>query len=282
MRSGDPFTDDDLCILYDARGREHLVTLAAGATFQYDKGAIAHDDLIGKPEGSTVRSSNGSPVVAMRPRLADYVLNMRRGAAVVYPKDIGPILTWGDVGPGMTVLEAGTGSGALTMSLARAVCPGGRVVTVEQRDDHARHARRLIEAMGEAVPPVIDYRIGDVADHVADVAPDRIVLDLPEPWSIVGPAAEHLPGGGVFVCYLPTVPQVQTVRDALEDTRRFTAVETFETIMRGWTVEGRSVRPDHRMVGHTGFITVARKRLPLAVPPELGGADAPPSAGEPA
>ncbi len=282
MRSGDPFAPGEACILYDARGREHLITLEQGRAFQFDKGSVAHDDLIGAPEGLTIRSTNGSPVVAMRPRLAEYVLNMKRGAAVVYPKDIGPILMWGDIGPGMTVLEAGTGSGALAMALARAVGPTGRVVTVERRDDHARHARRLVEAMGDAIPAVIDFRVGDVADHVADVRPDRIVLDLPEPWSVVGPAADHLAGGGVFVCYLPTVPQVQTVREALDAARRFTVVETFETIMRGWTVEGRSVRPDHRMVGHTGFITVARKRLPLAAGTDPSADGPPPDAYEPA
>lgn len=263
MPTGDPFIAGETCILFDARGREHLVMLEPGASFQFDKGSVPHDTLIGSPEGSTLRSTNGSPVVAMRPRLTDYVLNMKRGAAVVYPKDSGAIITWGDIAPGMTVLEAGTGSGALTMSLARAVGPTGRVVTVERREDHARHARRLIEAFGDAVPSVIDYRVGEVEAHVADVRPHRLVLDVPEPWSVVDAAAEHLPGGGVFVCYLPTVPQVQTVREAIDASSGFTAADTFEIMLRGWTIDGRSVRPDHRMIGHTGFITVARRRLPI-------------------
>jgi tRNA (adenine57-N1/adenine58-N1)-methyltransferase len=184
---------------------------------------------------------------------------MGRRATVVYPKDAGAIVTWADVGLGMTVLEAGTGSGALTMVLVRAVGPAGRVVSYEVREDHAALARRRIEGFFGEIPATLDLRIGAVEEAIAEVAPDRIVLDLPEPWHAVEAAVEHLTPGGVFCCYLPTVPQVQEVRRTLDATRSFLDVMTFEILMREWAVEGRSVRPDHRMVGHTGFVTVARR-----------------------
>ena len=253
--------EGESCLLYDVRGRQYLLTLKASGSFQFDKGTLAHAAIIGAPEGATLRSSKDSPLVAVRPRLADYVLKMKRGAAVLYPKDTGPLITWADIAPGDTVLEAGTGSGALTLAIARAVGPDGRVVTVERREDHATHARRVIEGFRGSIPDVIEFRVGDVADVVAESGADRIVLDLPEPWAVVEAAATHLPGGGTFACYVPTVPQVQTVRESLDATKTFVEVETFEIIMRGWTVDGRSVRPDHRMVGHTGFLTIGRKRL---------------------
>lgn len=262
MNSGAAFVDGETCLLHDVRGRQYLITLSSGATFQSDKGYLRHDDLIGTGEGATVRTNNGSPVVALRPRLVDYVLRMKRGAAVLYPKDAGPMIAWGDIAPGSVVLEAGTGSGALTLALSRAVGSSGRVITVERREDHAVHAQRLIEAFTGSIPDNIEFRIGDVEDVVADAGADRIVLDLPEPWAVVPHAAEHLPGGGVLVCYLPTVPQVQNVRAMIDESHSFIDVETFEVLMRGWTIDGPSVRPDHRMIGHTGFLTVARKRLP--------------------
>jgi tRNA (adenine57-N1/adenine58-N1)-methyltransferase catalytic subunit len=276
MRSGEPFVAGESCLLSDSRGRQYLVTLTDGSTFQSDKGYLRHSDIIGAGEGVTLRTNNGSPIVAMRPRLVDYVLRMKRGAAVLYPKDAGPIITWGDIDEGSVVLEAGTGSGALTLALSRAVGRTGRVITVERREDHAVHAARLVHAFHGATPTNIDFRTGDVADVIADAGADRIVLDLPEPWTIVPLAARHLPGGGVFICYLPTVPQVQQVRTAMDETRSFTDIETFEVLMRGWTIDGPSVRPDHRMVGHTGFLTVGRKRLPKPVEdvPLTGSAEA--------
>ena len=258
---GAPFVEGETCLLYDRKGRMHLLTLAGGTTFHFDKGTLAHDAIIGAPEGVTLQSSTDSPLVAMRPRLADYVLKMKRGAAVMYPKDTGAVITWADVEPGNLVLEAGTGSGALTMALSRAVGPNGRVVTVERRADHSTHAQRLIAGFRGLLPDNIEFLVGEIADVLDDFEPDRLVLDLPEPWLIVPGAAERLVGGGVFACYLPTVPQVQQVRDAISEARTFVEVDTFEILMRSWAVDGRSVRPDHRMVGHTGFITVARKRL---------------------
>jgi tRNA (adenine57-N1/adenine58-N1)-methyltransferase len=259
--TGDPFIEGESCLVYDTRGKQHLLELDPSKQFHFDRGIISHTDIIGVPEGSTVLSSKKSSVVVMRPRLADYVLRMKRGAAVMYPKDAGAIITWADVAPGCTVLEAGTGSGALTIALSRAVGDSGSVVSVERRADHATHARRLIEKFTGAIPDNVDLRVGEVEELVAEIGPDRIVLDLPEPWSTVAPAADHLVGGGVIAAYLPTVPQVQQLRDAIDAANRFIEVDTFELFMRSWTVSGRSVRPEHRMVGHTGFITVARKTL---------------------
>ena len=273
--TGDPFADGEACLLYGPKGRTFLVTLRAGHTFHNDKGTLRHDDIIGTAEGATLRSSTGAAIVAMRPRHADYVLNMKRGAAVMYPKDTGAIVAWADIEPGCTVLEAGTGSGALTIALSRAVGPQGSVVTVERRQDHSTHAQRLVAGFGPHSHSNIDFRVGDVEDMVADVEPDRIVLDLPEPWMVVPAAAEHLKGGGVFASYLPTVPQVQQLREAMGESRSFLAVDTFEVLHRSWNIEGRSVRPDHRMVGHTGFITVGRRRLPKPVTPVIDVPDEP-------
>lgn len=266
--TGTPFTAGEPCILSDVKERTHLITLTEGSTFTFDRGSLEHDAIIGTPEGAMVRSSKGSPLIAFRPRLADYVLGMKRGAAVLYPKDAGAIITWGDIGPGCTVLEAGTGSGALTMALSRAVGESGRVVTCEVRDDHAKHARRLIETFHQGIPDNVEFREGDVVDHVADVLPDRIVLDLPEPWHVVVPAAEHLSGGGILVAYVPTVPQMQQLRDAMSESGVFAAVDSFEIMMRSWAVDGRSVRPEHRMIGHTGFLTVGRRRVKEQFDPE--------------
>ncbi len=256
------FAAGDPCMLYDAKGRQYLIELQAGRAFQYHRGVLAHDAIIGSEDGTVHESSLGARLVCLRPRLADYTLKMARGAAVVYPKDTGAIVVWADVAPGMTVLEAGTGSGALTMALLRAVGPEGKVVSVERRSDHAAKAAKLMRGFLGDLPEQLDLRSGDVEDHIADIGPDRIVLDLPEPWHSVPAAAEHLRPAGVFCCYLPTVPQVQTVRDALKAEPRFFDAVTFEVLQREWAVEGRSVRPSHRMVGHTGFITTARRIRP--------------------
>lgn len=260
------FAKGDHCLLTDSKGRQFLVTLEPGAVFHFHNGMLPHDLLIGRSEGSVVHTSLGGRLVAVRPRLADYILNMKRGPQVVYPKDLGPILIWGDIAPGVTVLEAGTGSGALTMALVRAVGTDGRVVSVERREDHAEFARRALDAYFGGIPPNLELRVGEVGDHIGALQPDRLVLDMPEPFGVVDAAAADLPGGAVWVSYVPTVPQVQQTMDALRETGAFGKLATFEVLHREWNVDGRSVRPAHRMVGHTGFITTARKLLP----PEAG------------
>jgi len=254
--------EGDPALLIDSKGRHFLLKLETGRTFQYHQGSVPHDDLIGAGDGSWIESSTGSALLLLRPRLADFILKMKRAAQVVYPKDLGPILIYADIGPGMTVLEAGTGSGALTLALSRAVGPTGRVVSVEVRDDHAAHARKALERWYGEMPENLDLRPGDVAEIVEEVAPDRIVLDMPEPWHTVESAAAHQPSGGVLCAYLPTVPQVQTTVERARELNVFAEIEVKEFLFRDWNIEGRSVRPDHNMVGHTGFLTFMRKTDP--------------------
>lgn len=250
--------DGEVALLIDGKGRRFMVLLHPSRRFEFHRGILAHRDIIGQDEGTLLRSSGGAALRLLRPRLADFILRMKRGAQVVYPKDIGPILMWADIAPGMTVVEGGTGSGALAMALARAVGETGRVVSAEVREDHAGHARKMIRRFFGEVPPQLELRRGTVEEAIAEVGPERVVLDVPEPWHAAQAAAESQPVGGVFCSYLPTVPQLQTLVDALRGTRGFCETEIFETLHREWNVAGPSVRPGHRMVGHTGFILVSR------------------------
>lgn len=248
--------------LVDKKGRQYALTLKAGDHYQLSGHKIAHDDLIGKPDGSIVTLSGGKTMLALRPTFGEYVLKMPRGAQVLYPKDLALIPMWADVYPGARVFEAGTGSGALTMALLRAVGPRGLVVTYEAREDFARTAMTNIERFMGAVPNLVPVRKNayEGIDLLDDgVLFDRLVLDLPEPWQVVPHAARVLRSGGVYLSFVPTVPQVQQTVEALERTVVFGMVETFETLLRTWAIQGRSVRPDHRMVAHSGFLTVARK-----------------------
>lgn len=253
------FHEGEPALLIDSKGRQFLLKLESGRNFQFHNGTVPHDDLIGADDGTSVTSTGNARLLLLRPRLADFIIRMKRGAQVVYPKDLGPILVYGDIGPGMTVLEAGTGSGALTMGLARAVGPTGRVVSVERREDHAAHARKTLERWFGEIPAHVEMRIGDVAEEVAGVKPERIVLDLPEPWHPLEAAARHQPHGGVLCAYLPTVPQVQTLVETARDTGAFAEIEVKEFMVRDWNVEGRSVRPSHSMIGHTGFLIFMRR-----------------------
>ena len=264
------FAEGEPALLIDGKGRHFLLRLESGKTFQFHNGSLAHDDLIGSEDGTWFTSTGNARLLLLRPRLADFILKMKRGAQVVYPKDLGPILVYADIGPGMTVLEAGTGSGALTLGLSRAVGPTGQVVTVERREDHAAHARKTLGRWYGEIPENVEMRIGDVAEEVADVGPDRIVLDVPEPWHTIDAAAEHQPNGGILAAYVPTVPQVQLTVDRAETSKRFAEIEVQEFLMREWNVSGRSVRPEHVMVGHTGFLIFMRKvaRQPDSTNPE--------------
>jgi tRNA (adenine57-N1/adenine58-N1)-methyltransferase catalytic subunit len=253
-----PFEAGERALLIDQRGRSYLVMLEAGATYHTHSGALAHDLVLGHPEGTRVETARGMVLVAFRPRFADYALKMKRGAQVVYPKDLGPILTYADVYPGARVLEAGTGSGSLTIALCRAVGGDGRVVSYELRDEHHAQATQNIEGIFGKIPDTLELRIGDVADvGRTGERYDRCVLDLPEPWAPLPVLREALEAGGVLCAYLPTTGQVQQLVLALP-AQGFLHLETFEVLRRGWHVTERSVRPDHRMIGHTGFLTVAR------------------------
>jgi len=259
LRSGEP------CLFIDGKGRRYLAQLREGAELRSHLGTVPHASVIGLPEGARLTSSAGKEFVVIRPGLADYILKMKRGPQVVYPKDLGAILIEADIAPGSVVVEGGTGSGALAMTLLRAVGPGGRVVSVDRRADHLELARRSVKGFFGELPPNLELREGMVEDAVREESPDRVVLDVPEPWHVVDPAQGGLQGGGVFCAYVPTVLQLAEIVETLRESGGFAEIRTVEVLVRTWHVEGRSVRPDHRMVGHTGFITVARKLTPERV-----------------
>jgi tRNA (adenine57-N1/adenine58-N1)-methyltransferase catalytic subunit len=256
-----PLQPGERLVLIDARGRRYMITLGTSKQFHSHLGVVEHDELIGAPEGTRVRASGGGPLLAFRPTLGDYVVKMRRGAQVVYPKDIGLMLIYADIFPGASILEAGTGSGALTLALARAVGASGRVISYELRADHHARAAENIAAWYDSLgdkPENLELRLGDVFEGVPETDLDRMVLDLPEPWRAIGTATGSLASGGILCCYLPTIPQVQETVEAMRRTG-FGLLETLEGLVRTWNVEGASVRPDHRMVAHTGFLVVGRK-----------------------
>jgi tRNA (adenine57-N1/adenine58-N1)-methyltransferase len=243
-------------LLIDPKDRRYLITLVAGATFHTHAGVVAHDDLIGAMEGRTVTGSTGRAFLVLRPTLSDVVLKMPRGAQVIYPKDLGAILIAADIAPGQRVLEAGVGSGALSMTVLRA---GASVVGYELRDDFAERAKANVTA---ALGPDAPYRveIRDVTAGIDEADLDRILLDMPEPHKVVAAAGAALRPGGILLAYLPTINQTALFRQALDDEGApFGLAETQEIMRRTWHVEARSVRPDHRMVGHTGFLTTARR-----------------------
>ncbi|MBK9178199.1 MAG: tRNA (adenine-N1)-methyltransferase [Acidimicrobiales bacterium] len=249
------FRPGERVLLVDAKHRRYLVTLEPEGAFHSHAGVVAHDELLGQVEGTVVRSTRGARFTAFRPTLADFVLKMPRGAQVIYPKDLGPLLILADVFPGARILESGVGSGALSMTLLRA---GAEVVGYEVRDDFAARARdNVVAFLGEGALARYRVEIRDCYQGIAEAGLDRVVLDLPEPWQVVGPAAEALHAGGLLVAYTPTIGQAASLREALARSP-FAEAETIEVLQRSWHIEGQSVRPDHRMVAHTGFLTRAR------------------------
>jgi tRNA (adenine57-N1/adenine58-N1)-methyltransferase len=268
------------------RGKRHLVTLRAGQAFHSDRGFIPHETLVGAPEGAVAITTRGARYLALRPTLAEYVLEMPRGAQIIYPKDLATIALFADAGPGQTIVEAGIGSGALTLVLLRLVGPTGRVVSYEVREEFARRAQRNIETrLGAGVP--LTVRLQDIYQGIEEREVDRVLLDLPEPWRMVEPAAQALRAGGIFCAYVPTIPQSQRVHEALAAHPAFALAETFETLLRPWNIAGLSVRPAHRMVAHTGFLTLARRVQPTAggspgsSPPDVSPEDTEPAADDP-
>jgi tRNA (adenine57-N1/adenine58-N1)-methyltransferase catalytic subunit len=250
-----PLREGEQVLLVDTKRRRYLITLSADGEFHSHTGVLRHADLIGAYEGAVVRSSGGARLRAIRPTLAEYVLEMPRGAQVIYPKDLGPILMLADVYPGCRMLESGVGSGALSMALLRA---GAHVTGYELREDFAARARRNVTAfLGEEVTQRYRIEIRNTYEGIDETDLDRIVLDLPEPWRAVKHAARALHPGGLLVAYTPQITQATSLRAALGD-EAFGLADTLEILNRGWHIEGQSVRPEHRMVAHTGFLTSAR------------------------
>ncbi|WP_434056482.1 tRNA (adenine-N1)-methyltransferase [Georgenia wangjunii] len=257
--------------LTDPKGRLHTIRLTPGATFQTHRGYFRHDDLVGAPEGSVVATNAGVEFLALRPLLADHVLSMPRGAQVIYPKDAAQIVGQGDIFPGARVVEAGVGSGALSMSLLQAIGPAGELISVERRAEFADIARANVQAWFGGEHPAWRVEVGDLADvlptAVAPGSVDRVVLDMLAPWENIDAVAEALAPGGVLIVYVATTTQLSRFVEDAKDSGAFTEPRAWETMMRTWHLEGLAVRPDHRMVGHTGFLVTTRRMATGVLPP---------------
>jgi len=256
------FVAGDRVQLTDQKGKIYSITITPGKEWHTHKGWIIHDDLIGLPEGSVVSTSAGLKFTAFIPLLTDYVLSMPRGATIVYPKDSALIVGFADIFPGARVLEAGVGSGALTLSLLRAVGPSGSVHSVERREEFAANATSNIENYFGARPENWSLAIGSVQEQEFDHEFDRVILDMLAPWECVEMAAKVLRPGGVFMAYVATTTQLSATAEALKDDGHFTEPESFESMVRGWHHEGLAVRPQQRMIGHTGFLIFSRRMAP--------------------
>ncbi|MGW5521821.1 tRNA (adenine-N1)-methyltransferase [Gordonia sp. NPDC003950] len=259
MAASGAFEVGDRVQLSDAKGRKFTVILEPGKQFHTHRGAIAHDDLIGSPEGSIVSATSGTEYLALRPLLVDYVLSMPRGAQVIYPKDSAQIVTEGDIFPGARVLEAGAGSGALTCSLLRAVGPDGEVVSYEIRDDHAEHAQRNVETFFAGHPANWTLVIDDLATIDTGERFDRVILDMLAPWEPLDVVRSILKPGGVLTVYVATVTQLSRVIEALREQECWTEPHAWESLVRDWSAVGLAVRPEHKMQGHTAFLITARR-----------------------
>jgi tRNA (adenine57-N1/adenine58-N1)-methyltransferase len=260
------FQEGDLALLLDRKSRRYLVTLSGGQVFHSHLGRLQHSDLISHKVGGWYRTDRGHTLLAVRPTLGDFVREMPRGPQIIYPKDLGNIIILADVFPGATVVEAGLGSGSLTAALLRGVGPAGRVITYEVDESVAPKALRNIQAV---VPDTSNLTItfGNIYEGIADRGVDRVVLDVPEPWQAVAAVGDALVMGGIMLSFLPTVLQVHQLVMALQRDSRFQLIETVETLLRPWHVTERSVRPAHRMVAHSGFLTTAVRCEPRPSPP---------------
>ena len=268
-----PFRFGDRVQLTGPKGRLHTITLREKGELHTHHGVLKHEQLVGQPDGSVVANSSGHEYLALRPLLRDFVMSMPRGAAIVYPKDAAQIIAEADVFPGAVVVEAGVGSGALSLWLLRAMGAEGRLISFERRPEFAEVAQANVETYLGEDPENWNIVVGDLVEALPDaVAPasvDRVVLDMLAPWECIDVVADALTPGGVVLCYIATATQLSRVAEYIRNTGLFTEPEASETMVRGWHVEGLAVRPDHRMVAHTGFLLWARRLAPGAVPPEI-------------
>ena len=256
------FKYGDRVQLTDAKGKLYSITLAQGAEWHTHKGMLKHDELVGLPEGSIVQTNGELKFQAFRPLLADYVLSMPRGATIIYPKDAAMILGVADVGPRMRVLEAGVGSGALSIAILRAIGSDGYLHSVEIRDDFAKISEANVTNYFSAKPKNWQLTVGALQDQKFESDYDRVILDMLSPWECVETASAALVPGGVLLAYVATTTQLSKIAEAIKDCGNFTEPESSETIVRGWHHEGLAVRPQHRMIGHTGFLVFARRMAP--------------------
>jgi tRNA (adenine57-N1/adenine58-N1)-methyltransferase len=256
------FAVGDRAQLTDAKGKLHTITLALGAQWHTHKGWIEHDELIGQPEGIVVKTTQGVPYLALKPLYADYVLSMPRGATIVYPKDSAQIVGLADIYPGARVIEAGVGSGALTIALLRAVGNHGSVRSFEKRPEFGEIATTNISSFFGALPANWSLSLGALQDCLDETGVDRIVLDMLAPWECIEAAAAALRPGGVIIAYVATTTQLSRTAEALKASELFTEPIAWESMVRGWHLEGLAVRPEHRMIGHTGFLIQARRMAP--------------------
>ena len=271
MRGG--FRAGERVQLTGPKGRLNTITLRAGAVFGTHRGDIKHDDIIGKPDGSVITNQAGVEYLALRPLLTDFVLSMPRGAAIVYPKDAASIVTMGDIFPGARVVEAGVGSGALSMYLLRAVGESGSLTSFERRAEFAEIAKANVETQFGYVPDNWSIQLGSLQDELLTVVEpgsiDRVVLDMLAPWECIDAVSEALAPGGVLICYVATVTQLSRVAEEIKATGNYADPEAFESLVRGWHLQGLAVRPEHRMGGHTGFLLTARRLAPGTVLPSF-------------
>ena len=256
------FKYGDRVQLTDAKGKLYSITLSAGAEWHTHKGVLKHETLVGLPEGSIVATSGELKFQAFRPLLADYVLSMPRGATIVYPKDAAMIIGIADIKPGIKVLEAGVGSGALSISILRAVGESGHLHSVEIRDDFAKISQENVKSYFTDSPKNWKLTVGALQEQELESDYDRVILDMLSPWECVETAAHALVPGGVFLSYVATTTQLSKIAEAIKDNGNFTEPESSETIVRGWHHEGLAVRPQHRIIGHTGFLIFARRMAP--------------------
>jgi tRNA (adenine57-N1/adenine58-N1)-methyltransferase len=272
-RSSGPFRAGDRVQLTGPKGRMNTITLEPGKLFHSHRGVLEHDAIIGLPDGSVVTNNAGVEHLALRPLLTDFVMSMPRGAAIVYPKDAAQILALADIFPGATVVEAGVGSGALSLWLLRAIGPDGRLLSFERREEFADVARDNAATFLGGDPENWTLAVGDLQDTLPQaVEPgsvDRVVLDMLAPWETLDAVTAALKPGGVVLCYVATVTQLSRVAEAIRASGDYTHPQSSETMVRGWHVEGLAVRPDHRMIAHTGFLITARRLAPGTVLPEL-------------
>ena len=256
------FKYGDRVQLTDAKGKLYSITLTKGAEWHTHKGMLKHDELVGLPEGSIVQTNGELKFQAFRPLLADYVLSMPRGATIIYPKDAAMILGVADVGPRMRVLEAGVGSGALSIAILRAIGSDGYLHSVEIRDDFAKISEANVTNYFATKPKNWQLSVGPLQDQKFEADYDRVILDMLSPWECVETASAALVPGGVLLAYVATTTQLSKIAEAIKDCGNFTEPESSETIVRGWHHEGLAVRPQHRMIGHTGFLVFARRMAP--------------------